>query len=154
VLLSIDPGVTHLGWAKMDPATKEVLEAGTYKLSDLADVKGNDSKLAMLIGRFFDTFPFMKYVAVEQNTEIRVMQIVEGVCLGYWRARGAQVYHVSPLTLKAHYSRLGVRSGSAKRTKTDAMNECRAMGYPDFKGDHEADAILIGRYCIDTKMKA
>jgi len=152
LLLAIDPGVTHLGWAKMDPVTKKVLEGGTHKLCNLADIKGNDSKLAKLIGEYFDSFPYMSYVAIEQNTEIRTMEMVEGVCLGYWQARGAQVFHVSPLTLKAHYSKLGIRSGNSKRSKEDAMNECRALGYVDFDGDHEADAILIGRHCIDVKL--
>lgn len=137
----------------MNPTTREVVAGGTYKLCNLADVKGNDSKLATLIGQFFDGFPFMKYVVVEQNTEIRTMEMVEAVCLGYWRARGAQVFHVSPLTLKAYYAKLGVRSGNSKRSKEDAMAECRVLGYTSFDGDHEADAILIGRHCIDVKLK-
>lgn len=154
-VVALDPGTANAGFALLEIETKKCVRTATYDIGRQWQCKANEAFVTQRTASVADTFlDGIKPAAfvTERNLKLpnnRALEVQGCAMLGYFCALGARVLMVAPMDVKKHFNLECKRSHY--HNKTPVMERVEGLGYDLCgKDNHQADAILLGRYWIDT----
>jgi len=156
-VLGIDPGLRNCAFALLDAAPPYVcVRASTYDIVTKELAKANEMLVVNRVRRAVDHFlegvvPYRviseRNGAIPGGVQTHINVLMFGLC-GIFTEREVGFIFVSPATVKAYFEELECH-GKRTLNKQDAVALAKTWGYAP-ADDHQADAIILARYLINT----